>query len=78
MLLPVSRQKADGDSSETPDFESKNTVAQDLGQEVTGSTSTTIAVEASNLVSAPFFNGVILTEEGEINITDDEQTEPAA
>ena len=41
-------------------------------------TSTTIAVEASNLVSAPFFNGVILTEEGEINITDDEQTEPAA
>ncbi len=61
-----------------PDFESKNTVAQDLGQGVTGSTSTTIAVEASNLVSAPFFNGVILTEEGEINITDDEQTEPAA
>jgi|AATA01.1.fsa_nt_gi hypothetical protein len=61
-----------------PDFESKNTVAQDLGQGVTGSTSTTIAVEASNLVSAPFFNGVILTEEGEINITDDEQPEPAA
>lgn len=53
-----------------PDFESKNTVAQDLGQGATGSTSTTIAVEATNIVAAPFFNGTILTEDGEINIAD--------
>lgn len=53
-----------------PDYESKNTVAQDLGQGATGTTSTTIAVEATNIVAAPFFNGTIVTEEGEINITD--------
>lgn len=58
------------------DYESKNTVAQDLGQGVTGSTSTTISVEASNLVSAPFFNGTIVTEDGEIKITDDAPAEP--
>lgn len=58
------------------DYESKNTVAQDLGQGVTGSTSTTISVEASNLVSAPFFNGTIVTEDGEITITDDATAEP--
>lgn len=55
-----------------PDFPSKNTVAQDLGQGVTGSTSTTIAVEASNLVAAPFYNGPIPTEDGIINLEDDE------
>lgn len=58
------------------DYETKNTVAQDLGQGVTGSTSTTIAVESSNLVSAPFFNGTIVTEDGEIKITDDAAEDP--
>ena len=55
-----------------PDFPMKATVAQDLGQGVTGATSTTIAVEASNIVSAPFYNGPILTEEGTINLEDDQ------
>ena len=36
------------------DYPSKNTVAQDLGQGVTGATSTTIAVESSNIVAAAF------------------------
>lgn len=63
-----------------PDYPSKNTVSQDLGQGVTGSTSTTIAVEASNLVSAPFFYGTIDTEDGELdcsgNEKDEEEKEP--
>ena len=54
-----------------PDYPMKATVAQDLGQGVTGQTATTIAVEASNIVSAPFFNGTIVTEDGEIKISDD-------
>ena len=53
------------------DYPSKNTVAQDLGQGVTGATSTTIAVESSNLVAAPFYNGPILTEDGTINLEDE-------
>ncbi len=63
-----------------PDYPSKNTVAQDLGQGVTGSTSTTIVFEASNLVSAPFYNGPIPTEDGIINLEDGDELEqePAA
>lgn len=58
-----------------PNYPSKNTVTQDLGQGVTGATSTTIAVEASNLVSAPFYNGPILTEDGTINLEDDTESD---
>lgn len=46
---------------------SKITVAQDLGQGAAGTTSTTITVEASDLVPAPFYEGVIETEDGDIN-----------
>jgi hypothetical protein len=45
----------------------KSTVAQDNGQGATGTTSTTITVEATDEVPAPFYEGVIETEEGDIN-----------
>lgn len=45
----------------------KTTVAQDNGQGPTGSTSTTINVEATDEVPAPFYYGVIETEDGEID-----------
>lgn len=55
-----------------PDFDDmKNTVAQDLGQGTAGTASTTISVEAPNLVSAPYFNGTIITDEGEVDLTSD-------
>lgn len=44
----------------------KTTVAQDLGQGATGSASTTIAVEATDECPAPFYKGVIETEDGDI------------
>ena len=43
----------------------KTTVAQDLGQGATGTTSTTINVEATDECPAPFFYGIISSEEGE-------------
>ena len=48
----------------------KTTVAQDLGQGATGTTSTTIAVEASDECPAPFYKGVIATDEGSINVSE--------
>ncbi|MCR5818484.1 MAG: hypothetical protein K6F89_05260 [Prevotella sp.] len=45
----------------------KTTVAQDNGQGATGTTSTTITVEATDECPAPFYTGVIVTEEGNIN-----------
>ncbi len=42
-------------------------VAQDLGQGATGSTSTTIEVEAADEVPAPFYVGSLDTEDGEID-----------
>lgn len=48
-------------------WETKTTVAQDLGQGPTGTTSTTISVEATDEVPAPFYLGEIVTEEGTIN-----------
>ena len=45
----------------------KTTVTQDLGQGATGSTSTTINVEATDECPAPFYAGKIATEDGEIN-----------
>lgn len=44
----------------------KATVAQDLGQGATGTTSTTINVEATDEVPAPFFVGTLETEDGDI------------
>lgn len=45
----------------------KATVAQDLGQGATGTTSTTINVEATDEVPAPFYVGKFDTEDGEID-----------
>ena len=45
----------------------KSTVAQDLGQGATGTTSTTLNVEATDECPAPFYFGEIVTEDGIIN-----------
>ncbi|MDO4984710.1 MAG: hypothetical protein Q4E48_03340 [Prevotella sp.] len=45
----------------------KTTVTQDLGQGVTGTTSTTINVEATDECPAPFYAGKIVVDEGTIN-----------
>ena len=42
----------------------KSTVAQDLGQGATGTTSTTLSVEATDECPAPFYEGRIETEDG--------------
>ena len=47
----------------------KTTVAQDNGQGPTGATSTTINVEATDEVPAPFYMGIIETEDGNIDCT---------
>lgn len=47
-------------------WETKSTVAQDLGQGATGTTSTTISVEATDELPAPFYVGDIETEDGTI------------
>ena len=44
----------------------KTTVAQDNGQGATGTTSTTISVEATDEVPSPFYPGLIETEDGDI------------
>ena len=44
----------------------KVTVTQDNGQGPTGSVSTTITVEAPDEVPAPFYSGIIETEDGDI------------
>lgn len=49
----------------------KSTVAQDLGQGATGTTSTTLNVEATDECPAPFYDGEIVTEDGIINEKDD-------
>lgn len=51
-------------------WESKSTVAQDLGQGPTGTTSTTITVEATDECPAPFYRGTIETEEGDIDASE--------
>ena len=47
-------------------WSTKATVAQDLGQGATGTTSTTINVEATDEVPAPFYIGTLETEDGDI------------
>lgn len=51
----------------------KSTVAQDLGQGATGNTSTTISVEATDEVPAPFYKGTIETEDGDIDASNGSQ-----
>ena len=46
----------------------KSTVAQDLGQGATGTTSTTLNVEATDECPAPFYEGRIETEDGVIYV----------
>ena len=48
-------------------WNSNATVAQDLGQGATGTTSTTISVEATDEVPAPFYVGTLETEDGDID-----------
>ena len=48
-------------------WQTKATVAQDLGQGATGTTSTTINVEATDEVPAPFYVGTLETEDGDID-----------
>lgn len=45
----------------------KTTCQQDQGQGVTGSTSTTISVEATDDVPTPFYGGRLATVDGIIN-----------
>lgn len=47
-------------------YNTKTTVAQDLGQGATGTASTTITAEAPDIVAAPFYEGEIVTEDGTI------------
>lgn len=58
-------------------YNTKATVAQDLGQGATGTTSTTINAEATDVVPAPFYEGEIVTEDGIINevVEDDDPDE---
>lgn len=62
-------QAADGSYRVTGSemYPTKATVAQDLGQGPTGTASTTINVEATDVVPAPFYTGEIVTEDGTIN-----------
>lgn len=47
-------------------WDTKSTVAQDLGQGATGTASTTINAEASDVVPAPFYSGPIELEDGSV------------
>lgn len=49
----------------------KTTVTQDNGQGATGSTSTTIAIEATDELPSPFYVGTIETEDGDIDASTD-------
>ena len=48
-------------------YQSKSTVNQDSGQGATGTTSTTLNVEVTDLLPAPFYVGEIVLEDGTIN-----------
>lgn len=48
-------------------YDSRATLSQDLGQGATGTASTTISVEATDVIPAPFYEGEIMTEDGTIN-----------
>lgn len=48
-------------------WQSNATVAQDNGQGATGTASTTVTIEHTDLIPAPFYEGEIVTEDGIIN-----------
>jgi hypothetical protein len=48
-------------------WQTKSTVNQDNGQGATGTTSTTINVEATDEVPAPFYRGTLETDDGDID-----------
>ncbi len=48
----------------------KTTVAQDNGQGPTGTTSTTISVEATDEIPSPFYVGTLETEDGDIDCSE--------
>lgn len=48
-------------------YQSKSTVAQDLGQGATGTAQTTLSVEVTDVIAAPFYEGEIVTADGTIN-----------
>ena len=48
-------------------YDIKATVGQELGQGATGTAGTTINVEATDVVPAPFYEGEIVTADGTIN-----------
>lgn len=51
------------------DFITKSTVAQDGGQGPTGTVTTTVSVEATDVCIAPFYKGAIVAEDGTFNGT---------
>lgn len=48
-------------------WQGKGTLAQDLGQGATGNAATTLTIEHTDIMPAPFYVGEIVTEEGTIN-----------
>ena len=52
----------------------KTTVAQDNGQGATGTTSTTIEAEATDVIPAPFYTGTLEIEEGTLDCSTGEIT----
>ena len=55
-------------------WSTKATVTQDLGQGATGTTSTTISVEATDEVPAPFYKGEIASEDVDMVLDDSQST----
>lgn len=58
-------------------WSTKSTVAQDNGQGATGTTSTTISVEATDETPAPFYVGELVTEDGTIDCSGAAASTPA-
>ncbi len=59
-------------------YETKTTVTQDNGQGATGTASTTINVEATDIAPSPFYTGTIVTEDGEISLDDEDDSSAGA
>ena len=55
-------------------YETKTTVTQDNGQGATGTASTTINVEATDIAPSPFYAGKIVTEDGELSLNDEDDS----
>ena len=59
-------------------YETKTTVTQDNGQGATGTASTTINVEATDIAPSPFYAGKIVTEDGELTLDDEDASAEGA